>query len=284
LHFGYNTAHEGYNTEGRSVNTLATIYRATFRNEITVMSQYRVSLAIWILSLITEPIVYMTVWTTLTPDGGTTGGFSDGDFAAYYITWMLVRHFAVTLAPDAIEWRVRQGEFSALLLRPVHPVHTDLAANLGYKLVALPIILLMMLGLATIFPPTFNLQWWSILAFIPVMVLAWLIRFLSHWILGLLAFWTTRATAFFQVFFTAEIFLTGRLAPLELLPPVIALTATILPFRWMIAFPTELLLGRLSPQDALFGVGMQVLWLMLELLLLRLIWRAAVRKYGAVGA
>jgi ABC-2 type transport system permease protein len=266
------------------MDKLLTIYKQEFVKEIAVASQYRMSLAIWILSLITEPIVYMTVWTTITNQQGSVGGFTGGEFAAYYITWMLVRHFAVTLSPDAIEWRVRQGEFSALLLKPVHPIHTDIASNIAYKLVALPIIVLMMLGLATIFPPTYNFQVWSVLAFAPVMIMAYLIRFLSHWILGLLAFWTTRANAIFESLFVAEIFLTGRLAPLSLLPVPILIAASILPFRWMIAFPVELLLGKVTPEDALMGFGMQVIWLGIEMLLLFVVWRAGVKRYAAVGA
>lgn len=263
---------------------LLEIYRKQFVTELAVVTQYKVNIAIWILSLITEPIVYMAVWTTITKTQGSVGDYSAGDFAAYYITWMLVRHFAVTLSPDALEWRVRQGEFSNLLLKPLHPIHTDIAQNVAYKLVALPIIILMMLALATIFPPTYNFQVWSILAFVPVMFMAYLIRFLSHWILGILAFWTTRAHSIFQIFFVAEIFLTGRLAPLALLPPAVTIAASILPFRWMIAFPVELLLGKVSPEDALIGFGMQTIWLGIELMLLFLVWRAGVRRYAAVGA
>ncbi len=266
------------------MSELFEIYRKQFVIELAVVAQYRVSIALWILSLVAEPIVYMTVWTTITKQQGSVGGFTGGEFAAYYITWMLVRHFAVTLSPDALEWRVRQGEFSALLLKPIHPVHTDIASNIAYKLVALPIILAMMLGLATIFPPTYNFHLWSILAFIPVMFMAYLIRFLSHWILGILAFWTTRANSIFQIFFVSEIFLTGRLAPLSLLPVPIQIVASILPFRWMIAFPVELLLGKVTPEDALVGFGMQTIWLGLEVMLLLLVWRAGVKRYAAVGA
>ncbi|MFN8372270.1 MAG: ABC-2 family transporter protein [Anaerolineae bacterium] len=260
------------------------IYRKQFTTEMTVVSQYRANLAIWILSLITEPIVYMTVWTTITTQQGAVGGFTAGDFAAYYITWMLVRHFAVTLSPDAIEWRVRQGEFSNMLLKPIHPIHIDIAQNIAYKLVALPIILLMMLALATIFPPTYNFQLWSVLAFVPVMIMAYLIRFLSHWIIGLVAFWTTRANSAFQILFVSEIFLTGRLAPLALLPVAIQVAASVLPFRWMISFPVELLLGKVTPDDALIGFGMQTIWLGIEVMLLMLVWRAGIKRYAAVGA
>ena len=117
------------------MQSLLQIYRQQFKTDIAIATQYRAYTAIWILSLIAEPIVYMSVWTTIVRAQGSVGDYNASEFAAYYITWMLVRHFAVTLSPDAIEWRVRQGEFSSLLLRPIHPVHTDIAGNIGYKLV-----------------------------------------------------------------------------------------------------------------------------------------------------
>lgn len=267
-----------------SRGNLQDIYVTFFRKTLMEMSQYRANLAIWILSLIAEPIIYMTIWTTIAQQGGSVQGITAGEFAAYYITWMLARHFAVTLSPEAISWRVRSGTFSGLLMRPVHPIHADVGENIGYKLVALPIILLAMLGLALVFPPTFTLQWWTVLAFIPAMMLAFFIRFLSHWILGLIAFWTTRASAIYEMFFVAEIFLTGRLAPLELLPDWIITLASVLPFRWMLSFPVEVLLGRIAPQDLWVGFGAQLIWLAIMLVLLNIVWKAATRHYSAVGA
>jgi ABC-2 type transport system permease protein len=260
------------------------IYRAQFKASLAIVTQYRVYLVIWILSLIAEPIIYMTVWTLVTRENGAIGGYTGGDFAAYYITWMLVRHFAVTLSPDSIEIRIRQGQLSPMLLRPIHPVHLDIADNIGYKVVALPFVLVIMLGLALTFSPTFHLLWWNVLAFIPVLVLAYPIRFLSHWILGMVSFWTTRAASIFGLFNVMEIFLTGRLAPLVLLPVWIQVTANVSPFRWMIAFPVEVLLGKLSPQEVLVGVGVQIVWLALMIGLLRLVWHYGTRRYAAVGA
>ena len=43
----------------------------------------------------------------------------------------LVRNMNIALTPWAWEERIRQGELSALLLRPVHPFHVDLAGLAG---------------------------------------------------------------------------------------------------------------------------------------------------------
>jgi ABC-2 type transport system permease protein len=73
-------------------------------------------------------------------------------------------------------------------------------------------------------------------------------------------------------------------APVALLPAWARAAAEILPFRWMIGFPVELLLGGLTPAQALAGFAAQVIWILLGLGLVRLVWRAGVRSYSAVGA
>jgi ABC-type uncharacterized transport system permease subunit len=46
----------------------------------------------------------------------------------------------------------------------------------------------------------------------------------------------------------------------------------------------ELVLGRLTQLQALEGLAAQVAWVILSLVLVRIVWRAGVRVYSAVGA
>jgi ABC-2 type transport system permease protein len=262
---------------------LLSVYNARLRLAIATLTQYRASLLLWIVGLIVEPVIYMAVWTQVTREVGTVEGYSGADFAAYYLTWMLVRHFTVALSPDAIERRVRSGDFSSLLLLPIHPIHTDVADVIGYKIVALPTLTLTLLGLALVFPPSFTLHAWSIPAFVLSVALGFPIRFLFSWVLGLAAFWTTWARSIYRLSGVAEIFLTGRLAPLALLPAWAQVLAAVLPFRWMIAFPVEVLLGKLSPEEVLIGLVIQVAFIGALVIVLRLVWHFGIRRYSAVG-
>jgi ABC-2 type transport system permease protein len=68
------------------------------------------------------------------------------------------------------------------------------------------------------------------------------------------------------------------------MPPWAQQVAAYLPFQWAFGFPIELLLGKLTPSQALYGLGMQVFWTLLGLLMVTLLWRAALRRFSAVGA
>ena len=267
------------------MRALLDLYQAQFRTQIATQLQYRAALVIWLIGMVLEPVIYLVVWTTVARSGGSrVGGFAAADFAAYFIATMLINHLTFTWIFWEFEWRIRQGMLSPILLRPIHPIHKDIADNVTYKLLTLPIIGLAAAGLALAFGPAWQPQPWALAAAAPALVLAFGVRFIVEWTLALAAFWMTRVSAVNQVYFVALLFLSGQAAPLALLPGPVQTLATLLPFRWLVAFPVELLLGRLTPAEAATGLAMQGLWLAISLLLLRLVWRAGVRHYSAVGA
>lgn len=264
---------------------LAALYAQQFKTTFASMLQYRASLFIWMIGQVLEPLIYLVVWSTVSASrGGSVGDFTAAQFAAYYIVFMLVNQLTYTWIMWEYEYRIREGLLSPALLRPVHPIHADIADNVSSKLVTLPVMLLVASALALIFKPSAGVQLWALLAFLPAIVLAFLLRFLVEWTLAQAAFWTTRVSAINQVYFVLVLFLSGQIAPLSLFPRPIQVLATILPFHWMIGFPVELVLGRLTPVQAVTGLAAQAAWVGISLFLVRIVWRAGIRIYSAVGA
>jgi len=264
---------------------LPAVYAAKFRAEIALQVAYRGALVIWLLGLLIEPIVYLVVWTTVARgQGGQVGGFAAGDFAAYFTILMIVNQLTFTWHFHFFEWRVRNGFFSPMLLRPVHPIHNDVAENLTFKMLTFTVVGPVALFLLATFGATLHPEPWHLIAFVPTLVLAMVLRFLLEWTLALAAFWITRTVALNQAYYVAVLFLSGQVAPLSLFPPAVQAVASVLPFRWMVAFPVETVLGRLAPGEVLAGFGAQLGWIIVSLVLMRVIWRAGIRRYSAVGA
>ncbi len=166
----------------------------------------------------------------------------------------------------------------------MHPIHSDIADNISSKLITTPFMILVAFLLTIFFHPVLSPQPWAIALFFPVLFLAFAVRFLLEWTLALSAFWTTRVGAANQMYFVVMLFLSGQFAPLTLFPLPIQIIANILPFSWLISFPINLVTGRLSLNEALVGLGAQVAWLIVSYILFRLVWRAGVKVYSAVGA
>ena len=261
------------------------VYATLFRTALAEQLQYRAAMFIWLIGRLVQPVIYLAVWTAVArTKGGAVGSYTPEDFAAYYIVMMMVGHMTFTWNMFEMEFRVRTGAFSPLLLQPLHPIHRDIARNLAYKLMTMIVMLPATALMVLAFSPRFETHLWALLAFIPVLLLAFLTRFFVEWSLALAAFWTTRVQAINQVYFMASLFLTGQLAPLELLPPWLQTAATLSPFRWMVAFPVELFLGRLTPEQTLNGLAAQAVWLLLGWGLVALVWSRGAKRYSAVGA
>ena len=259
-------------------------YLTRARVQIQSNFQYRVATYMWMIGMLAEPIVYLVVWTTISEQqGGEVQGITTGQFAAYYIVWTLVRNMNIVFTPYGWEWRIREGELSASLLRPLHPIHDDIAGFAGWKVVTIILWLPIAAVLWIAFDPEFDVRAAEIAAFCVAIWGAYLIRTMFLTSLGMVTFWTTRVSALFELMVGLELLLSGRLVPLPLMPDWVEDVANVLPFKWSFYFPIETLVGDMSNQELLEGLGMQLFWIVALTALFLVVWRFAVRRYSAVG-
>jgi ABC-2 type transport system permease protein len=260
------------------------IYTTTMRIAIAEQFQYRVANYFYMIGMIAEPVIYLVVWSTVAEQqGGEVGGFTPGDFAAYYIVWTLVRNMNIALTPWAWEERIKQGNLSAFLIKPMHLIHFDIAFMAGWKVVVIVLWLPLAAFLSLLFHPTFNAGLANVIVFFIAIWGAYLIRSLELWSLGMVTFWTTRVGPVFDVFFTAELLLSGRLVPLALMPDWAQQLANLLPFKWTFSFPIEALIGGLPTSELVGGLFMQLFWIVVWTLFVMAGWRFAVKRFTAVG-
>ncbi|MCE7938867.1 ABC transporter permease [bacterium] len=259
-------------------------YRVLMRIAIQEQLQYRAANYFYMVGMIAEPVIYLVVWSTVArSQGGAVGGYTPGAFAAYYIVWTLVRNMNIVFTPYGWEGRIRQGQLSMALLRPIHPLHADVAFFAGWKVVVILLWLPLAAFLAWVFEPDLHPSWLEVGVFAIAIWGAYLIRTLLLAILGMITFWTTRVSAIFELFFAAELVLSGRLVPMSLMPAWVQRTAGWLPFQWTFGFPIEALVGALPPGELARGLGMQVAWIALGTAAVGAVWRVGIRRFAAVG-
>jgi ABC-2 type transport system permease protein len=270
--------------EAGRVRSLLDYYLVRGRTQIQSQFQYRVASYLWLIGMLAEPIVYLVVWTTIADQrGGEVEGYTAGEFAAYYIIWTLVRNMNIVFTPYGWEWRIREGELSAALLRPLHPLHDDLAGFAGWKVVTIVLWLPIAAVLWLLFDPALDPSLVEVGVFALAIWGAYLIRTMFLSLLGMITFWTTRVSAIFELAIALELLLSGRLVPLELMPGWAEELALYLPFMWTFYFPIVALVGDLSTGELLVGLAAQAGWTVVLTGFFLVVWRFAVRQYSAVG-
>lgn len=244
---------------------------------------YRAEVVIWMLAG-TFPLIMLAVWLPLVEEGA-LGSYTSGEFVAYYFGVLLVRQITGVWIVWDIEREIRLGELSPHLLRPAHPLLRYLAQAIADKPLRVGLTAALFAGAVLLVPGAApRLAWFHLLALPPALLLAFALYFVMQTCTGLLAFWLTQVVAIQELWFGIYSLASGFTIPLDLFPPGVALVLRYLPFRSLLSFPLEILLGRIGPAAIGEGLLLQLGWFLLFFGLLRLLWQRGLRQYSAVGA
>ncbi len=262
----------------RSLRAIPTLLKVGFAEAVA----YRAEFLVWILST-NMPLVMLALWTAVAREAP-VGRFGQRDFVAYYLAALVVRQLTGAWVVWELNSEIRQGTLAFKLLRPVHPLLVYACGNVAALpvrlLIAVPVALILLFSVAgenVTRDPLF-------LALFPATVFAaWLISFLAMSIVGALAFWFESATSLFDVWFGLYGIFGGYLVPLELYPHWVGAVSRWLPFRYMLAFPVELVTGQLSRAEAAGALLVQWGFVALLLAAARTVWRLGVRRFSSVG-
>lgn len=258
-------------------------YLALVRRTLDSIFEYRASAFIWILVNVT-PLVMLAAWLSLA-ESGPVAGYSQADFASYYLLLAFVQQMTGVWVAWELEGDIRHGGLAIRLLRPLNPIHDYVAENLADKLVRF-ILLAPFVAIALYVFPMVHYEVSTVNAgvFLIALAAAWLLRFFSQFLFGMAAFWVSSVMTLHDLWSATALLLGGMMAPLDLFPAPVAQIAQFLPFRYMLSFPVEVALGRLTGGEVREGLATCLFWITVTVLLYVAMWRRGVRQFGAFGS
>ena len=262
------------------------IYQRMWQVNWAEQWQYRANLLMYLLYWLVSPIVYLAVWSTVATSQGEVGGLTANDFVTYYLTLLIVDTLTSDITIHLLAYKIQDGTLSGDLLKPVHPILTNiLVNNLAFKALTFMVLIPVWLVLCLLFQPDFSgVTAQSLLLAVPALVLGFGISFLLGATITCIAFWTTRVYALNEFYYALIVLFAGQFVPLDLMPRLIQQIAWVLPFQLFKYFPIQLILGRLPPEVIVRNFLLALLWLGLSLALFLWVWRNGVKRFSAVGA
>jgi ABC-2 type transport system permease protein len=266
----------------RTLRALPTLLRVGLAEAIA----YRAEMLVWVLST-TMPFVMWVMWSAVaqvSPVVGQSGkAYGAGAFTAYFLCTFIVRQIVSSWASWEMNFEVRQGTLSMRLLRPIHPIISYAMGHLAALplrfAVATPVAVALVLTSWSQLPQ--NWQIWAL--WVPCMIGAWLVAFLSNIAVGTLCFFMESSLKVMEVWLACLMVFSGYLIPLDLFPPVLRTVAEVLPFRYQIGLPVEVMTGQYTAGEAARLIGIQWAWAFALLVIALASWRAGVKRFQAFG-
>lgn len=248
------------------------------------MLQYRIDMLLWTVASVSSALVAMAIWYTVAAESGqVTLAHAT---LVYYIFVSFLTTVTVAWAGFFMAQDILTGDIVKYLLRPFSAFWFHVVNNIVEKTVRL-LIPIPLLLYAIIFYPSFFANSIVPLKLLPIAIvsilLAITISFLIDIALGLCAFWLQDAMQIrryqdllFQV-------TSGILIPYSFLPPNIKNIFSILPYRYIIAAPAEILSGQASIHKSVEFIVIQILWIMILFSFVSYQWKRGLARYAPPG-
>lgn len=245
---------------------------------------YRAEFIIWMLTN-TLPLVMLGLWTSVASEGP-FAQYRQVDFVAYFLAALIVRNLTGSWVVWQLNEDIRRGALSMRLLRPIHPFITYAATHLSSvplrALIAVPVAAILLASEARHLLIS-DAASWAVLA--AALAGAWPLTFFALLLIGSLGLFLERSLSIFQIYLGVFAVLSGYLVPLDLLPDWAQVVAAWAPFRFMLSFPVEILIGaHADVSESLVLLAVQWLYVAAVVVLTLAVWRVGIRRYEAYGS
>lgn len=248
---------------------------------------YRVDF--WVTSLVgfaTELGVAWFIVHAMFAAADRVGGFSRDGMLLYYVSVIL---FSRVVRSNDMEWAVAdeiyQGTLSRYLLYPAPYGLLKYATQLGALVPS--VVQLALFGAWAPFvlgiPDGLQVTPLTALMAAAALVVANAVHFLVTLPIQLVAFWADNCWSLMVAHRIVSFLLGGLMLPLALFPSWAQPILSALPFKYMFAFPVDVLLGRVAAAEYATGLAVALGWCAASAAVAAAVWRRGTLQYTGVG-
>lgn len=247
--------------------------------------QYRTDILLWTISETMTPLIALAIWYAVATYS-TKAVVSQGDILTYYL--LVFFTFVLTNVWNGFFFsrEILNGEISNYLLRPISVFWHHFLQNVGEKVIKLIIPIPLFIFFALLAPHLLSPAIYeprNIGFFIISIILALVLHFYIDMSLGALAFWLEDAFELRRYKDLLHDFSSGVMIPFALMPPALAAVLGWLPFRYIVAAPVELLMGKMTLAGAAQVFLIQLAWIGGAVVLVTILWRKGLKRYAVPG-
>lgn len=245
--------------------------------------QYRVNGIIWILTdamtVFTMPLMWLS-----SMQGDTVGQMTRGGIVQYYLAMLAVGSFVICHFMWELAYEIKEGIFSAQLVRPISVYQSYFVRNFAWRIVRMSLATPFMIGYYWLYRDLlssthFHFSW----QFAVAMLGGHILSFTTVMMLGFIALFVEEAYALFELYYFPMLFLSGQIFPVALLPPWAQTLAHYLPFYYTTNLPVDIVIGHVKAEQSLGLIGVQMVFIGITYGISKILWVKGLRQFSGVG-
>jgi len=261
------------------------LLRRMIAMNVAMTLAYRGDFVFYMLSIVLGPLFSVMIWRAAIASGAELP--VDATYlTSYFVLLGVVSMLTSSWLSTFLASEIRDGRLSIWLARPGSYLYGMAANNIAEKGFKLIVLMPMVFAFGFWFRDSVDLAapaWrWTIVAVSILMGAC--IAFALDVIEGSLGFWLEDITGLARARALVVMVLAGQLVPLALMPGWAQGFMEVQPFRYILSFPLEIIVGDLPAGEVATGLVSQAGYTAFFILGARAIWARGKRAYSAVGA
>ncbi|MBI2357112.1 ABC-2 family transporter protein [Candidatus Dojkabacteria bacterium] len=255
----------------------------TFRLFLSTELTYRNQILAWILADIFQPFILAVLWANVARNG--SNALSVEQMVTYFFLIAIVSKFTKDFSDQYISNKIMYGEFSKYLVKPFNYLSEALGISMASKFLRLIILIPFLVVTYIFFKDMIIINTSSLNLFyaLSAVVIGFIINFLLGNTFALIAFFIKQILGIRSFYENTVTFLSGEVIPIMVMPIWAVILVKVLPFRYTLSFPVEILTNQLFQFEIIQGFYIALFWIISLTIFYKLLYRLALKKYEAEG-
>jgi len=258
------------------------VFKITFKEYFV----YRLNFLLWRVRNVAQLLVLYFLWQAAIPEGQTVFGYDQTKMLTYILGVSIIRSFVLASRSVEVASDIATGDLSNFLLKPLgyfrYWFTRDIADKiLNFSLAVIEITLVIfILHPPLVFQKSLHLLFLTLLA----VGVGTILYFYFSLLLAMIAFWSPENSWSPRFLFLIVLeFFAGGLFPLDILPGLVFRSLSFLPFPYLLFFPLNVYLGKLTSGEILFGLSVGLVWVFLFYRAVKFTFQLGLKNYTAWG-
>ena len=252
------------------------------RNSIRQAQIYRFQFLSYLVFLCVQIFLLRTVWMGVYDGRDSVDGVSPDALLVYITVSTLQGLIGPYQIAYAIQVRVETGQVANDLIRPFGFLSQMIASQFG-KTIGRSTFLIVVTPAAMFIGSLRMPDVANIGPYVLSLTLGYFVNLLIWLLVGLLSFWMMHVNGVRAILGISSDFLAGAVIPLWFMPDALRTVLEFLPFQAGVFLPTSIFMGQVTGSDLIRPLVVQIAWIVLLSLVVRVVWRNAQRRIVVQG-